>query len=156
MLLCDSNHSALLDSLHAPTQSYTTTYQPYCSHRSQLVATAGSEITARACFLFWQCTCDLVSGRLFHLSPRLVSFDAAYLQDSSCQWFAYLPGLSLHVPRRLRKVRDSNPRIVLTIAALAVRCFQPDSANLPCFYRYAALFIFSSLILPFSIHSRIS
>ena len=32
----------------------------------------------------------------------------------------------------LRKVRDSNPRIVLTIAALAVRCFQPDSANLPC------------------------
>ena len=44
------------------------------------------------------------------LTPRLVSFDAACLQDSSCQWFAYLPGLSLHVPRRLWKERDSNPR----------------------------------------------
>ena len=94
---------------------------------THLVGDAGSEITARACFLFWRCTYDHVSCRLFHLSPRLVSFDAAYLQDSSCQWFAYLPGLSLHVPRRLRKVRDSNPRIVLTIAALAVRCFQPLS-----------------------------
>ena len=39
---------------------------------------------------------------------------------------------SLRVDGSLRKVRDSNPRIVLTIAALAVRCFQPDSANLPC------------------------
>ena len=34
-------------------------------------------------------------------------------------------------PHWWRKVRDSNPRIVVTIAALAVRCFQPDSANLP-------------------------
>ena len=42
-----------------------------------------------------------------------VSFDAAYLQDSSCQWFAYLPGLSLHVPRRLRKVADSNRLLIL-------------------------------------------
>ena len=33
VLLCDSNHSALLDSLHAPTQPYTTTYQPYSTHR---------------------------------------------------------------------------------------------------------------------------
>ena len=38
---------------------------------------------------------------------------------------------SLRVDGSLRKVRDSNPRIVLTIAALAVRCLQPDSANLP-------------------------
>lgn len=34
---------------------------------------------------------------------------------------------SLRVDGFLRKVRDSNPRIVLTIAALAVRCFQPLS-----------------------------
>ena len=81
-------------------------------HWNQLVVVAGSEITARACFLFWRCTYDHVSCRLFHLSPRLVSFDAAYLQDSSCQWFAYLPGLPLRVPRRWRKVRDSNPRAI--------------------------------------------
>lgn len=43
-------------------------------------------------------------------------------------WHTY----QLAFPYTLRKVRDSNPRIVLTIAALAVRCFQPDSANLPC------------------------
>ena len=113
MLRLYRNHSALLDSLHTPTQPYTTTYQPYSTHWDQLVVVAGSEITARACFLFWRCTYDHVSCRLFHLSPRLVSFDAAYLQDSQlCQWFAYLPGLSLHVPRRLRKVRDLNPRAI--------------------------------------------
>ena len=28
------NHSALLDSLHTPTQPYTTTYQPYSTHRN--------------------------------------------------------------------------------------------------------------------------
>ena len=33
MLRFNRNHSALLDSLHAPTQPYTTTYQPYSTHR---------------------------------------------------------------------------------------------------------------------------
>lgn len=41
------------------------------------------------------------------------------------QFLAYSPGLPLRVPRRWRKVRDSNPRCVLPHATLAVWCFQP-------------------------------
>ena len=119
MLRLYRNHSALLDSLHAPTQPYTTTYQPYCSHRGQLVAIAGSEIP-----LTLGCTYGLVTA--FSTPSFRGSFAAAYLQDSSCQWFAYLPGLSLHVPRRLRKVRDSNPRVAVeqyrTYAFAALLC----------------------------------
>ena len=46
MLRLYRNHSALLDSLHAPTQPYTTTYQPYSTHWDQLVVVAGSELTS--------------------------------------------------------------------------------------------------------------
>ena len=47
MLLCHSNHSALVDSLHAPTQPYTTTYPCmllYHSNQSQLVSLTDSEL----------------------------------------------------------------------------------------------------------------
>ena len=47
MLLCHSNHSALVDSLHAPTQPYTTTYpcMLLChSNQSQLVSLTDSEL----------------------------------------------------------------------------------------------------------------
>ena len=74
MLRLHRNHSAI-NTLHVPTQPYTTTYQPYCSHR---------DLTRRS-----------LLGRNLPLNlavltdwipsfPRLrlpVYFDAAYLQD---------------------------------------------------------------------------
>ena len=53
---------------------------------------------------------------------------------------AYLPGLPLRVPRRLRKVRDSNSRSVLPLASLAVRCFRPLSQPSQYVYPDCSLF----------------
>lgn len=81
-----------------------------------------------------------VEYRLFHSVGLLVSFAAVlirytyrlapwllYLLGDLTNDVAYLPGLPLRVPRRLRKVRDSNSRSVLPLASLAVRCFRPLS-----------------------------
>ena len=59
----------------------------------------------------------------------LLASDFPVVSSPFAWWYTY----HLAFPCTLRKVRDSNPRIVSTIAALAVRCFQPDSANLPFF-----------------------
>ena len=53
-------------------------------------------------------------------SPPILPLCIQYIQPT-CR------DCSLHVPRRLRKVRDSNSRSVLPLASLAVRCFRPLS-----------------------------
>ena len=78
------------------------------------------------CFLFL-----LISAFLF---PRSLTLDRRCFSMSSLRPSSLTgpsPRLYPAGAYCLRKVRDSNPRIVLTIAALAVRCFQPGSANLP-------------------------
>ena len=124
---------------------YTTTYLRVVVV-GQLVALADSEITA---FLPVVLTgFDTVS---FHSIRVAVSFDAVSVQFSPClrssqpclpmlhQFLAYLPGLPLRVPRRWRKVRDSNPRCVLPHATLAVWCFQPAQ---PTFQNFIVVIIF--------------
>ena len=106
MLRLYRNHSAPLDSLHTPTQPYTTTYQPYSTHWDQLVVVAGSEITSDSGSTYGLDTVFSTpsSSGLF----RCCLF-AGFILSIVC----LLAGISLlHVPRRLRKVRDSNPRAI--------------------------------------------
>lgn len=99
------NHSALLDSLHAHSALH--------YYLSALLFTSGP--TRGHC---WFGTSPCPSGCTYGLNTVLPlhSFSGLFrcclIVSSLCQWFAYLPGLPLHVPRRLRKVRDSNPRVI--------------------------------------------
>ena len=148
------NHSALLDSLHAPTQPYTTTYLscPLLCHSNHAhpVSLSDSEIplVRPAVLTGW-----LPS---FHSIRFQDSFDAAYLQDSSCQWFTYLPGFhsctSLGV---LWKGVESNHRPKASAFSLyhfrrwfllsSTTLSYPSSSSL-----FASLF-YSDLILPSAI-----
>ena len=125
MLRLYRNHSALLDSLHAPTQPYTTTYpscmlQWYCNH-AHPVGVSDSEITLS----IWQYL--RIEYRPFHT----ISFWSLSMLPI-CRIFNYVNGLptcrdchytSLGVCGRWR-IRTSVPFLT---AALAVRCFQPLS-----------------------------
>ena len=71
----------------------------------------------------WLHSCSVARSFISRLSSGYV------LVEGSRAW-PFLSNIwdsGLVVVLILRKVRDSNPRIVLTIAALAVQCFQPLS-----------------------------
>ena len=158
MLRLCRNHSAF--NSHNFPRTYTTTY-PYVAEPPQPNALTrkaqgfGTYLVSSGCTygldtvsfhsICVEVSFATVSAQSF--ARPLAGLLATHLAIVYSVYSAYLPGLSLHVPRRLRKVRDSNPRIVLTIAALAVRCFQPDSANLPrsvCRYAIATLTLTAS------------
>lgn len=141
MLLCHSNHSAF--NSHNFPRSCTTTY-PCSICRYSLttkpphhVRPLDSELTSSPPVVLtdWLPSLSTPSAlrslslpfqlRALHdplrdYSPPILPLCIQYIQPT-CR------DCTPHVPRRLWKVRDSNPRIVLTIAALAVRCFQPLS-----------------------------
>ena len=122
MLRLYRNHSALLDSLHTRTQPYTTTYQPYCTHR---------DLTRRSLLIRnFPYYLRLYLRIDYRLSTPSVFWALSLLPLCRIHLVNGLPtcrDCTLHVPRRLRKVRDSNSRSVLPLASLAVRCFRPLS-----------------------------
>ena len=138
MLRLCRNHSAF--NSHNFPRTYTTTY-PYVAAPPQPNALTrkaqgfGTYLVSSGCTygldtvsfhsICVEVSFATVSAQSF--ARPLAGLLATHLAIVYSVYSAYLPGLSLHVPRRLRKVRDSNPRIVLTIAALAERCFQPLS-----------------------------
>ena len=110
-----------------------TTCQPYCSYRDQPVVTAGSEITSLRPVVLtgWLPSLSTPSAlrsislpfqlRALH-EPRHLSVGhrchhrygllATHLAIVYSVYSAYLPGLPLRVPRRLRKVTESNRLLI--------------------------------------------
>ena len=99
-----------------------TTCQPYCSHRDQPVVTAGSELTSSPPVVLtgWIPSLSTPSAlrsislpfqlRALHdplrdYSPPILPLCIQYIQPT-CR------DCSLHVPRRLWKVRESNPLLI--------------------------------------------
>ena len=130
MLRCYRNHIRPSILTTFP-RTCATTCQPYCSHRDQLVVTAGSEITSFLPVVLtgWVPSLSTPSAlrsislpfqlRALH-EPRHLSVGHGVITAT-----AYSPPIlplciqyiqptcrdcTLHVPRRLSKVRDSNPR----------------------------------------------
>ena len=142
-------YSALLDSLHTRTQPYTTTYQPYCTHR---------DLTRRSLLI-----------RNFPYYFRLYLRVDYRLSTPSVFWtLSLLPLCRIHIVNGLPTCRyrlctylgvcgrwgirtpalfSSRPTPLLPSAS------QPTFLCIRC---YAALFILNSLIFPLSTHSRIS
>ena len=120
VLLCDSNHSALLDSLHAPTQPYTTTYQPYSTHRNL----TRRSLLGRKFPLHSVVLTDWLPSFPFHHFGALSMLPICRIHHvnglPTCRDCHYT---SLGVCGRWR-IRTSVPFLT---AALAVRCFQPLS-----------------------------
>ena len=137
-------YSALLDSLHTRTQPYTTTYQPYSTHRSQLVAAAGSEITARACFLFWCSTCNRVSGRLFHSHPVIGLFRCCLFVGFIMSMVCLLAGIASARPSAFVEGAGFEPAMSYTLFAAYPRHY-PISG-------YSSVAFDHSAILPFFVH----
>ena len=154
MLLCHSNHSAF--NSHNFPRTYTTTY-PYVAEPPQPNALTrkaqgfGNYLVSSGCTygldtvsfhsICVEVSFATVSAQSFARSPA--GLLATHLAIVYSVYSAYLPGLPLRVPRRLRKVRDSNPPDVsFPCGYFAFR----HSRFCPC--RIAVVFIWPPLSQP--------